>query len=123
MSHPLLLWAFLAMIEVVRHWCIIRRKKKSPNKVLSFIIRSVIAITVFSVFEWRPIIESFPAYIITGWFIHDVFLNILLGNPVWYLNDHGALDKFQRNTVGVLGALILKLIAMIGLIGIYFTNY
>jgi hypothetical protein len=123
MQHPLLIWIAIAVLEVTRHWYLITKKKVSPNKVFSFIARAAVATLIFVLFEWRPGYESFPAYIIVGWFIHDVFLNLLRGNPVWYLNDHGFLDKLQRNSIGVLGAFVLKCIALIGLGGIYFFNY
>lgn len=124
MQYPILLWITVAILEVIRHWYLITKKKRSPNKVISFLARAVVALTIFFLWEWRPAYTSLPAYIISGWFIHDYLLNVLRRKRIWYLNNTGPMDRFQNSVAG--GApswFIYKAIAFGGLLGIYFANY
>lgn len=98
----MLIWLLVVVAEMLRHQYLIKKRRKSPNKVLSWTGRAIIAGLLIWFFEQtRPLEVTFLAYTITGWWIHDYVPNILFNKrPVWYLNKTGFLDRFQNNVMG-----------------------
>ncbi len=121
-----LLLVFLAeSLETLRHWYIIERLKKSPNKRLSFTIRGAF-IAAASFLEYlfgpaiRPLWVTIPAFIMLSWVMHDYLLNVLRGvEPVWELNEKGPIDLLQEPEYVWF---YIKLIALAGLVGAYLFN-
>jgi hypothetical protein len=123
MKNVLIVWMVLSLLEVVRHWYIIKRKKKSPNKLVSFLARAAVAICL-AWFDELPLSITLPTYAIVDWCFHDYVLNLLCGtSPIWYLNDTGSFDRFQRNYPNMFVWFAWKVIFFIGLVGAYFFNF
>jgi hypothetical protein len=116
----IIIWILFEIAEVVRHWFIIKFKKKSPNKVISFCLRGLIASAILY-FDTTPLSIAIQAYVIAGWYIHDYLLNLFLGKKFYYLNETGFLDKLQRRIIGQDVWFFWKSIWLIGGLGIYFT--
>jgi hypothetical protein len=121
MKYPILLLFVLELIEVIRHFYLIEYKKKSPNKVFSFVLRGAWIILILHLAEWHPFWISLGAYVFASWVIHDVGINILRGSPLWYVNGTGYIDKLQRKFE--FPAFAWKMIFFIVFVGAYFFNY
>lgn len=121
----LIIFVVFSLAEVGRHLYIRKINKRSPNKVLSFVLRSVVGGLFILLEFWAgyPLEYAIPTYIITNWWIHDYLQNILIGKkPVWYLNSIGPIDQFQNKYPNAYVWFIFKTIALIGLVGMYYFN-
>lgn len=122
------LWLLFAgvLTEICRHLFLIKIRKKSPNKVASFIARAIFVSLVWWFLErhsGRPWYWTMPCYIMAAWFPHDTIIAKSLGHPWWYLNKTGPLDKFQRSTLGGETSWFqIKIIAFGALVAGYFYN-
>ena len=117
----LLIFIVLSVTEVVRHWYIINHLHRSPNKVLSFLLRAGVALMfLLAPSEQVPIYISGFTYLITDWYIHDYVLNLIRGvKPVWYLNSTGPFDKFQNAHPNALTWFVMKTIMLIIFVNLY----
>jgi hypothetical protein len=90
---------------------------------VSFLARAVVALCLAWLDE-LPITITLPTFAIVNWCIHDYVLNLLRGiKPIWYLNETGPIDRFQRNYPNMFVWFVWKVILMIGLVGAYFFNF
>lgn len=118
----ILIFILLSVLEAVRHWYIIEKQHKSPNKTISFIGRWLVSWIVI-LFDSQPMYVTILTYTIADWYIHDYFLNFIRGvKPIWYLNTTGPIDKFQRAYPNMFVWFIWKTILLVGLLGGYFFN-
>lgn len=121
----IILWLVVVILEASRHLFLIRVRKVSPNKTISLWARfgAAIVIGLLDVIEGiRPIEVIVLAYLFSGWFIHDVMLAVGTGKKPWYLNGTGPIDRAQ-SSIGQTSAFVLKGIAAITLVTMYFVNY
>lgn len=121
----LLIFAILSLIETTRHWYVIEKLKRSPNKLISFVARFCAGVCFFisDTGSDIPIEVLALAYLITDWWIHDYVLNLLRGvKPIWYLNSTGLIDILQNNYPSAFGWFIWKTIMFVGALGMYYLN-
>lgn len=120
----LLFFSILSFAEVIRHWYIINRLHRSPNKAISFTLRFA-AGCVFALSPQGDIPFGVVAgsYLIVDWYIHDYVLNLLRGvRPIWYLNSKGPIDRIQNNYPNAFVWFVWKTILLIGFLGMYYIN-
>ena len=90
---------------------------------VSFLARAAVAVCL-AWFDELPLSITLPTYAIVDWCFHDYVLNLLCGtSPIWYLNDTGSFDRFQRNYPNMFVWFAWKVILFIGLVGAYFFNF
>lgn len=120
----LLVFSVLSVLETIRHWYVIERLKKSPNKLISFVARFVVGFLFF----WYdnsnvPVEVKAPVYLIVDWYIHDYLLNLLRGvKPIWYLNSTGFIDRFQNEHPSAYVWFCWKSLLFVGLMLMYYVN-
>lgn len=137
MTHPLIVWITFSVWEAGRHVHLIVAKKKSPNKIFSFLLRASVMLILILVFEPILIGYALVMYIAIGWWIHDYLINAGLWlaesdltvrekdfeeRPIWYLNDTGPIDRFQNAMGGSFAWFIMKSIIAAGSFFAYFIN-
>ena len=115
-------WLIFTLAVISVHLYLIRIKRKSPNKVLWFVIRFVVGVG-FIAMEYKagtPYLGVvILAYAVSNWFLHDTLIALGLGRKPWYLNSTGPIDKLQGGSPYVW---IMKAIACFTLLGMYFFN-
>lgn len=120
----LLIFACISLLETIRHWYVIEKLKRSPNKMLSFIFRFSLGILFFVMDQGRAPIQVLAlCYLVTDWWIHDYVLNILRGvKPIWYLNSTGWIDIFQNDHPNAFVWFVWKSLAFFASLGMYYIN-
>lgn len=125
MISPLLLWLVVVLLEACRHVYLIKKKHISPNKVISFTVRALIAVALM-VWEYflglRPLEVVVLAYVFAGWFLHDVILSTALYGKPWKLNNTGPIDRFQNAAGGATTWFVFKAIGCLTLVAMYFIK-
>lgn len=126
----ILIFILAELLEVLRHAYLIRVKKQSPDKLLSLVIRCVVAAIILS-FESRNLPQAMFLYFLVGFWLHDYALIALLkyrgtegyaDRPLWYLNGTGPIDRLQRYTFGDFAWFFWKTLLFLGALGIYWLN-
>lgn len=118
----ILIFILFSLAEAARHWYVIEKQQRSPNKTFSFIMRWVVSWGILW-FDPLPKWITIPTYTIVDWYIHDYFLNLIRKiKPIWYLNKTGPIDLFQRNYPNMVVWFVWKTILLIGLLGSYLFN-
>lgn len=122
------LYALISGLEAVRHAYVIEELKKTPNKLWSWIGRSILG-SIFVLIDNTPKEVTVPLYSIVDWWIHDYGLNLFRNwlDPVqklkiWELGD-GLFDSFQKKLENEQVLFVMKTLALIGLILVYYVNY
>lgn len=121
----LLVFIIFSIVEVCRHVYLRKVKKRSPNKLLSFIIRSGAALAFVYIEHCQgfALYYMLPVYTITNWWIHDYLQNMMMRKrPIWYLNSTGPIDTFQNKYPNAYVWFFFKTIALIGLVGMYYLS-
>jgi hypothetical protein len=125
MKLPLIIWLVLASLEALRHVYLVRVDKVSPDKFKSLVMRCVVATglglcDVIMLDKWS--VQMVLTYWFSGWFIHDSITGLGIHGYPHRLNDTGWLDRLQRYSIGDFPAWVLKGIAGLTLIAMYFFN-
>ena len=119
----LLIFIILSLLEALRHFYVVEYLHRSPNKRLSFVLRFLGAAVFLYLDDSWPKYQLSLTYTVVDWVIHDYVLNLMRGvKPLWYLNSTGPIDRFQRNYGGVQAWFIWKLLAVLGLVSMYYFN-
>lgn len=119
-------WLALIVLEAYRHWYLIELEHRSPNRILSAILRSGAALCLWiasplniqmETDQWWaiPIME-----VLTFWFLFDLMLNILRGKYFFYLGETKWIDRIQKRTVGEWPAFCFKFLLAIASITLCF---
>jgi hypothetical protein len=127
MTLVIIIWMAVVVLEAYRHYYLIEIERRSPNRVLSAILRSVAAVWLWlaapttvpmELDQWWaiPIMEVF-----TFWFLFDLLLNIMRGRYFYYLGNSKWIDRIQKQTVGEFPAFFFK--ALLALAGITLCYY
>jgi hypothetical protein len=122
MKYPILIWMVVVILEMLRHQYLIHKKKISPIKWLSWTARAIVATVILVLWEWRDLAVAVLTYVIVGWWIHDYVPNIMFRRKIWYLNNTGFLDEFQRNYPGMDVWFFWKTLWFFGILAVYFIN-
>lgn len=114
-------WLAFILLEVYRHFYLIEIQRRSPNRVLSALIRGGAALVLWlaapattvhmELDQWWaiPIME-----VLTFWFLFDFLLNTMRRKYFYYLGDGKWIDRIQKKTVGEFPAFCFKAILAIG---------
>jgi hypothetical protein len=103
---------------------------KSPNKPLWWFIRFAL-VCFFTAIDQRPWLYVLATFAIINWTTHDYGINFFRQRisppdryiPIWWLNNTGWIDRFQRSHGGMYPWFIWKLILSFGLGGAYIFNF
>jgi len=119
----LLIFTVLSLLEALRHFYVIEYLHRIPNKRLSFVGRFILGCIFLYLDESWPKYQLSATYTMVDWVIHDYVLNLFRGvKPVWLLNHSGPIDKFQWVHGGPQVWFIWKMLAVVGLVAMYYFN-